>query len=111
MSYTPNYNGVFLRGYGSRYSSHYGTVLHQSGSLGELQGDAIRNIVGTVGYWNDDQGTTQSGAFYLIRTGNSAHQPGGGNQWAIGFDSSRVVPTAEEDRPINVAVRWLIKAK
>ena len=27
------------------------------------------------------------------------------------FDASRVVPTAEENRPINKAVRYFIKAK
>ena len=43
----PNYQGVFLRGYGGQTSYHYGAVGHWSAGLGELQGDAIRNITGT----------------------------------------------------------------
>lgn len=32
----PNYQGVFLRGYGSQTSYHYGVVEHWSAGLGEL---------------------------------------------------------------------------
>ena len=35
----------------------------------------------------------------------------GKNSWGFSFDASRVVPTAEENRPINKAVRYFIKAK
>ena len=42
----PNYEGMFLRGRGSRTSTHYGSVTHASGALGALQGDAIRNFSG-----------------------------------------------------------------
>ena len=44
----PDYQGMFLRGHGSKTVSHgtYGTALHSSGNLGEVQGDAIRNITG-----------------------------------------------------------------
>ena len=34
----PNYQGVFLRGYGGQTSYHYGAVGHWSAGLGELQG-------------------------------------------------------------------------
>ena len=40
----PNYQGVFLRGYGGQTSYHYGAVGHWSAGLGELQGDGIREI-------------------------------------------------------------------
>ena len=40
----PNYQGVFLRGYGAQTSYHYGAVGHWSAGLGELQGDGIREI-------------------------------------------------------------------
>ena len=43
-SCVPDYRGIFLRGYGSQVSSHYGTVTHASAGLGVLQGDAIREI-------------------------------------------------------------------
>ena len=40
----PDYRGIFLRGHGSQTSTHYGTVVHSSVSLGGLQGDGIREI-------------------------------------------------------------------
>ena len=40
----PDYRGIFLRGHGSQTSTHYGTVTHTSAGLGQLQGDAIREI-------------------------------------------------------------------
>ncbi|WP_051643861.1 phage tail protein [Bilophila wadsworthia] len=60
-SRVPDYRGIFLRGHGSQVSTHYGTVTHTSAGLGELQGDAIRNISGTFGGhivgWREDGGT------------------------------------------------------
>ena len=46
----PNYQGVFLRGYGGQTSYHYGAVGHWSAGLGELQGDGIREIWGELSY-------------------------------------------------------------
>ena len=34
---TPDMRGLFLRGYGAQTSSHYGSVVHQSGELGMIQ--------------------------------------------------------------------------
>lgn len=110
MSYTPNYQGVFLRGYGSQYSYHYNTVLHSSSSLGVLQGDSIRNIAGDLGEMLHSDMFT--GPFYeRSRVGNKTFPD---DRWVSGlsaFDASRVVPTANEDRPVNIAVKYLIKAK
>lgn len=109
----PDYRGVFLRGLGSVTSTHYGTVRHQSSGLGELQGDAIRNIYGMVSgmdVYND----TWSGAFYNPGTRDGKGIPGSYQPCKFcddfSFDASRVVPTANEDRPINRAVRYFIKA-
>ena len=106
-STVPNYQGIFLRGYGSQVSTHYGTVNHSSAALGELQGDAIRNIYGSwdngINTWNSD------GAFYGIKNWsneNSDYRLG----WRGYLDASRVVPTADENRVINRAVNWIIKA-
>ena len=103
----PDYQGIFLRGYGNRISTHYGTVTHSSAGLGEIQGDAIRNITGS---WDNGINTWSSdGAFYGIRNWsneNSDYKLG----WRGYFDASRVVPIANENRPINIAVRYLIKA-
>ena len=106
-SNVPDYRGVFLRGYGSQTSTHYGTVTHSSAALGELQGDAIRNITGTVG--GNMRPTHGSGAFYLVSNGPQGNRTS--NDGAIfGFDTSRVVPTANEIRPVNRSVNWIIKA-
>ena len=114
-STVPDYRGVFLRAYGSRTSSHYGTVTHQSGSLGELQGDAIRNITGRYsGYEFGRSGSTsyQAGALYDTgQTSTSGSEGHTSRALTLGLDASRVVPTATENRPINIAVKYLIKAE
>ena len=106
-STVPNYQGIFLRGYGSQVSTHYGTVTHSSAALGELQGDAIRNI---YGFWDNGINTWSSdGAFYGVKNWsneNSDYRLG----WRGYLDASRVVPTDNEDRPVNKAVNWIIRA-
>jgi hypothetical protein len=106
-STVPNYQGIFLRGYGSQVSTHYGTVTHSSAALGDLQGDAIRNITGS---WNSGQYQWSSdGAIYGIKNWSIEN-----NDYFQGyrayFDASRVVPTDNEDRPVNKAVNWIIRA-
>ena len=108
-STVPDYRGVFLRGYGSRTSSHYGTVTHQSGSLGELQGDAIRNITGNITSIYGRQNVSD-GAFQRTNAYENIDYDRGANMAHYSFDASRVVPTATENRPINIAVKYLIKA-
>ena len=112
-SNVPDYRGVFLRGYGSQISTHYGTVTHSSAALGELQGDAIRNIYGDfsahcIGYslgWG-------KGAFYTTLNNDREAAGEGWNNHSpdFHFSASRVVPTANENRPINKSVNWIIKA-
>lgn len=116
-NYVPDYQGIFLRGDGSQYSYHYGTVLHSSAAIGTLQGDTIRNIYGNmqgshsgvVGIW--DSG---NGAFNTFSSGRRSVAPTDDYfsfvSTGMSFNSSRVVPTANENRPINKAVKYLIKA-
>jgi hypothetical protein len=111
MSYTPNYQGIFLRGYGSQYSYHYNTVLHSSANLGDLQGDAIRNIYGELTPNGVEGWPMTSGAINLQgQINQNGYGHNSGPVPVIDFDSSRVVPVANEDRPINRSVRYLIKA-
>ena len=84
-----------------------------SAGLGEQQGDAIRNITGQFGEvaegWNP---TPASGAtYYNGRQGNVFGENGSPNMFRVRFDASRVVPTAEENRPVNMAVRYLVRAR
>lgn len=111
MSYTPDYRGIFLRGFGTQTSSHYGAVLHQSDGLGVLQGDAIRNITGSILPNGVEGWPVLSGAFYKA---SEAYQNGFGHSSGpvpqIAFSADRVVPVDNENRPINKAVRYLIRA-
>lgn len=107
-SNVPDYQGVFLRGYGSQTSSHFGSVTHQSDSIGVLQGDSIRNITGATGASLPNAAGWLTGAFARANTGGVgwyADVYGG-----TSFDASRVVPTANENRPVNKSVKFLIKA-
>ena len=118
MSYTPDYRGVFLRGYGSVTSYHYGAVTHYSGNLGELQGDSIRDIYGSFlnngnsNTYNGNRPGEGTGAFQAYnRIGNVGSNEGAKQDGGMyDFYASRTVPTANENRPINKAVRYLIKA-
>ena len=95
----PDLRGLFLRGHGGN-----------SAALGATQSDAIRNITGSFGQHSS---ASAGGVFY--RTGGcaedirSSYGTWSGN--GVGFDLSRVVPTAEENRPVNQAVRYLVRAR
>jgi len=101
MHNTPDYRGIFLRGLGGN-----------SASLGELQGDAIRNITGNFNATdNNSWNINANGVFYGQTIGAGDQGGEAGEYKKYYFDTSRVVPTAEENRPINKAVRYFIKAK
>jgi hypothetical protein len=116
----PELRGLFLRGYGSQsHAQENGTTvgvtntLHTSGNLGVVQGDAIRNIVGRhlAGERSDMIGSSVNGSFRLegnsyLGINNSVDYDNAG----IVFEASRVVPTAMENRPVNTAVRYFIRA-
>ena len=110
----PNYQGMFLRGYGGQTSYHYGTVGHWSAGLGELQGDGIREI--SASFWTGGQHGIggASGSFGV--TGGQDYDwkyGGSGNHYwgGIDFYASRVTPVVGEVRPVNRAVRYLIRAR
>lgn len=109
----PDYRGVFLRGLGSVTSTHYGTVQHQSNGLGELQGDAIRNIYGDFSTLDAGSIEYPTGAFQYAHDksrANCNYFVSTWNDYLVFFNAYYVVPTANEDRPINRAVRYFIKA-
>ncbi|MGT7319769.1 phage tail protein [Escherichia coli] len=76
------------------------------------QGDAIRNIVGSINALG-----AESGAFYHSRTpatGSWVHwsaDTATHDVQTYDFDASRVVPTASENRPRNIAFNFLVRAK
>lgn len=122
---TPNYQGLFLRGNGSQIygqtngsSIGYTNTTHSSGSLGVVQGDAIRNITGSMGYMplkvgskSNLEAPTQS-AIYVEQEWTSTYTDSTGQDVGVsfGFNASRMISTASEVRPVNIAVRYLIRA-
>ncbi len=113
MSNVPNYKGMFLRGAGSQTVTHgsYGNVNHGT-TLGQVQGDSIRNITGDfIPVDGGEQGT--SGAFHT-EPHQRHHIYASAPMWnsqIYKFNASRVVPTANENRPVNVGVKYIIKAE
>ncbi|MDR1244566.1 MAG: phage tail protein [Endomicrobium sp.] len=98
----PDFRGCFLRGCG-----------RNSAPLGQQQGDAIRNIVGNASITNisasgDNALREDKTRDIHIVAGNIKMRPNAflGN---LSFDAARVVPVANENRPINFAVHYYIK--
>ena len=93
----PDYRGLFLRGLGGL-----------SAEVNVLQGDSIRNITGRTNNLNGDSG----GATGCFTGAQGASQGGTGTARHIAwsnFDASSVVNTANENRPTNKAVRYLVQ--
>ena len=80
-----------------------------SRSIASFEGDAIRNITGSFAL----PYAVPEGAIYeKSYGGRSIAFDGTANYYGVlGFDASRVVPTANENRPKNIAVLPLIVAK
>ena len=97
----PNFSdGKFMRSIGGN-----------AAALGTTQGDAIRNITGSIsgngliGGHNDVSGAL---GFYT-KFGNGAVVQSNYSNDTITFNASKVVPTANENRPYNMSVVVLIK--
>jgi hypothetical protein len=110
----PDYRGLFLRGHGSQiYSQNNGSTVgvtatvHSSAGLGIVQGDAIRKIEGGIGAESGVNGLSDvfSGRRAYV---NQTFEPIW--HYQAYFDSSRVTSTANEFRPANISVRYLMRA-
>lgn len=105
----PDYRGLFLRGQGAQTVD--GTV-HTSPAIGTKQGDAIRNIYGDFSTLDAGGIEYPTGAFRFEYSKSNANAVAysGQNDYLVSFSASYVVPTADENRPVNATVRFLIKA-
>lgn len=73
---------------------------------GNVQQDALQNIVGTFGGNN----ITPTGPFRDLGTNSTAWgSSGGGRRWELEFDASLAVRTADETRPKNVSLLYCRK--
>nr|DAR99674.1 MAG TPA: tail fiber protein [Caudoviricetes sp.] len=105
----PDLRGEFIRG------ADNGRGVDGGRALGSTQSDAIRNITGQfAGYGDRFLINEFSGVFG--RTGSASRKISVvGEDYnetsynGANFDASRVVPTANENRPRNVAVNFYIK--
>ena len=100
----PKFNdGKFIRATGGN-----------AASLGISQGDAIRNIKGGFGDISGIYGEfhNPTGAF-INNQPRKKYNSGGWTEdnTGLGFDASKMVPTANENRPYNMSVIVLIKVK
>lgn len=89
----PDLRGEFLRSWDAGRNLDPGRVL------GSVQNDAMRNIQGQFGADDREVGPC-TGPFYNAGWGDTGSSGSGGGN-LIGFDASRVVPTANENRPHN----------
>ncbi|EHR9709151.1 tail fiber protein [Escherichia coli] len=102
----PDLRGEFIRGWDDERGVDSGRTLLSS------QGDAIRNITGNVGVYSDGLLTYASGVFSLGPASSNRQNPisgTGANAYAT-FDASKVVPTANENRPRNIAFNYIVRA-
>ena len=102
-AFAPDGRGYFMRAVDGRVRQ-----------VGSVEGDAIRNIRGAIqdgpgqafiGHENVTNGKTD-GAISIRHSGDEWLQNGSRHlRWAFfNFDASRVVPTANENRPINIGL-------
>ncbi|WP_272685941.1 phage tail-collar fiber domain-containing protein [Providencia sp. PROV071] len=101
----PDLRGEFIRGLDA------GRNVDNGRAALSAQGDAIRKIEGEIGQVIIDGDIAKnSGAFANLREGGLASDGSKYRHCSASFDSSRVVPTAEENRPRNIAFLYIVRA-
>lgn len=79
--------------------------------VGKWQGDAIRNITGTLYNAVFSQASSSGGALGLVgTTTGSGGGETGSNKQHLTFDASKVVQTADENRPKTIRMLYCVKA-
>ncbi|WP_337065917.1 phage tail protein [Escherichia coli] len=101
----PDLRGEFIRGWDD------GRGIDTNRSLLSSQGDAIRNIIGALVDVRFNTYPSDSGVFTTSVIGDaSSDSIKGGYAKRVTFDASRVVPTANENRPRNIAFNYIVRA-
>ena len=107
--FLPDLRGVFIRGLDTS------SGLDPNRAILSYQGDAIRNISGCISTLvTGDTNPVGYGAFLTTNTQIGAYarsSSAGGSHQTIYFDTSRVVPVANENRPHNIAFMYIVKAE
>lgn len=118
----PDLRGEFIRGWDD------GRGMDTGRAILSAQGDAIRNIYGEFKTVNTENysiwksvgsfkgavvplnPSTNNSYFSLVRSMVTERSEGGVYPKVIGLDASRIVPTANENRPRNIAFNYIVRA-
>ncbi|HHI9009780.1 TPA: phage tail protein [Escherichia coli] len=107
----PDLRGEFIRGWDD------GRGVDSGRALLSAQGDAIRDISGKLLGLMTTAGNQRTADEWVTGPFNAAHEGGAGqttsspgNRYDVGFSAARVVPTAEENRPRNIAFNYIVRA-
>ena len=118
----PDLRGEFIRGWDD------GRGMDTGRAILSAQGDAIRNIYGEFRTVNTENysiweaagsfkgaivplsPSTNNSYFSLTRSMVTERADGAVYPKVIGLDASRIVPTANENRPCNIAFNYIVRA-
>lgn len=108
----PELRGEFLRVWDD------GRGVDSGRALLSAQGDAIRDISGKLLGLMTTAGSQRTADEWVTGPFNAVYEGGAGqttlspgNRYDVSFAAARVVPTAEENRPRNIAFNFLVRAK
>ncbi|XWR68325.1 hypothetical protein AHYW_001407 [Providencia manganoxydans] len=103
----PDLRGEFIRGLDAGRNVDNGRAVLSS------QGDAMRSLSGSVRLQGTESISQETGVFKnagAFENINSGHGTGNHTSRILGFDSSGVTPTANENRPRNIAFLYIVRA-
>ncbi|OCA53099.1 tail fiber protein [Photorhabdus namnaonensis] len=103
----PDLRGEFIRGWDDSRGVDPGRVC------GTWQSDSLQNITGSIGMSKGVESPRASGAFtatfkHITYSGHTGQDYGVSGDWD--FNASRVVRTANETRPRNIAFNYIVRA-